>query len=81
MDTGYRIVSGGAVKGPNGERTRWWIRSNGVYELIWGADGYTGWTLSGNVFHDADGGESSYYVIERESIRDIHGPEEKLPWA
>lgn len=81
MDTGYRIVPGGAVKDPEGAKTRWWVRSNGAHEMIWGSGGICGWTLVGNSFFAPDGAQSSYFIVERGPVRQIHGPRAELPWG
>jgi hypothetical protein len=81
MDTGYRILRGGSVHGPDGRKTAWWVRVHDRAETVWGRGGNSGWRLVGNAFFDPRGAQSSYFVVEDGDARTIHGPDEKLPWA
>lgn len=80
MDTGYRIVSGDSIRGPQGARTRWWLRFQNGFDAIWGPAGDSGWRLVGNCFVDPRGRETSYFVTTAGDVRLIHGPEARLPW-
>ncbi len=80
MDTGYRIVWGGTVHDPLGAKTRWWVRRHEGFEAIWGQGGDSGWRIAGNSFHDPRGSQTSYFVVASGDLREIHGPEEALPW-
>lgn len=80
MDTGYRIVRGGSVHSPQGTKARWWMRPHKGFEAIWGNAGDSGWRLAGNSFFDPRGAQTSYFVVANGDLREIHGPEEQLPW-
>ena len=80
MDTGYRIVAGDSIRGPQGARTTWWLRFQNGFHAIWDSAGDTGWRLIDNSFVDPRGRETSYYVTRDGDVRVIHGPEPSLPW-
>jgi hypothetical protein len=56
------------------------VRFHEGFETIWGRTGDTGWRLAGNSFIDPEGTQTSYFVVTNGYIREIHGPEQELPW-